>query len=159
MEETILNTEEKMEDFLYDLEERRKYINVCLYILEDTFGIDLKFFNTYGPSKRFYYSIPDAKTYKAKMAVNKVHVYSNTADEDDKSSIVGTLDLAEEVEILKIKGQWGYIEKPYTGWIKISNTSKVVNYIDNVALNMKFAIETQSSADKYITTSIIKITI
>ena len=155
LKEGFLNTEEKMEDFLYDLEERRKYINVCLYILEDTFGIDLKFFNTYGPSKRFYYSIPDAKTYKAKMAVNKVHVYSNTADEDDKSSIVGTLDLAEEVEILKIKGQWGYIEKPYTGWIKISNTSKVVNYIDNVALNMKFAIETQSSADKYITTSII----
>lgn len=152
---SFLNTEEKMEDFLYDLEERRKYINVCLYILEDTFGIDLKFFNTYGPSKRFYYDIPDAKTYKAKVVINKLNVYSNTADEDDKSNIVGTLDLGEEILIIKIKGQWGYIETPYAGWVKISNTSKVANYIDNVALNMKFAIETQSSADKYITTNII----
>lgn len=152
---SFLNTEEKMEDFLYDLEERRKYINVCLYILEDTFGIDLKFFNTYGPSKRFYYDIPDAKTYKARVVINKLNVYSNTADEDDKSNIVGTLDLGEEILIIKIKGQWGYIETPYAGWVKISNTSKVANYIDNVALNMKFAIETQSSADKYITTNIV----
>ena len=152
---SFLNTEEKMEDFLYDLEERRKYINACLYILEDTFGIDLKFFNTYGPSKRFYYDIPDAKTYKARVVINKLNVYSNTADEDDKSNIIGTLDLGEEILITKIKGQWGYIETPYAGWVKISNTSKVVNYIDNVALNMKFAIETQSSADKYITTNII----
>ena len=151
----FLNTEEKMEDFLYDLEERRKYINVCLYVLEDTFGIDLKFFNTYGPSKRFYYDIPDAKTYKARVVINKLNVYSNTADEDDKSNIVGTLDLGEEILIVKIKGQWGYIETPYAGWVKISNTSKIVNYIDNVALNMRFAMQTQSSADKYITTNIV----
>ena len=151
----FLNTEEKMEDFLYDLEERRKYINACLYILEDTFGIDLKFFNTFGPSKRFYYDIPDAKAYKAKMAVKKVNVYKNTSDEDDESNIVGTLDFGDEVIITKVKGQWGYITNPYTGWIKISNTSKVVNYIDNVALTMKFAMETQSSADKYISTNIV----
>lgn len=151
----FLYTEEKMEDFLYDLEERRKYINVCLYALEDTFGIDLKFFNTFGPSKRFYYDIPDAKTYKARMVVSKVHVYSNTEDEDNTDNIVGTLDLGEEVEILKIKGQWGYIEKPFTGWLKISNTAKSAKYIDNVSINMRFAMEAQSSADKYITTNII----
>ena len=97
----------------------------------------------------------EEKTYKARVVINKLNVYSNTADEDDKSNIVGTLDLGEEILIIKIKGQWGYIETPYAGWVKISNTSKVANYIDNVALNMKFAIETQSSADKYITTNII----
>ena len=151
----FLNTEEKMEDFIYDLEERRKYINVCLYILEDTFGIDLKFFNTFGPSKRFYYDIPDAKTYKVKVSVDSANIYSNTADEDDQSSIIGTLYFSDEVIITKAKGQWGYIEQPMKGWIKLANTTKIVNYIDNVGLNMKFALEAQTSADKYITGNII----
>ena len=155
LKNNFINTEEKMEDFIYDLEERRKYINVCLYTLEDTFGIDLKFFNTFGPSKMFYYNIPNATSYKVKIAVDQVNVYSNTSDEDNEEFIVGTLDFGHEVLITKTKGQWGYIENPYTGWIKISNTTKVINYIDNVALNMKFALEAQTSADKYISENII----
>ena len=151
----FLNTEDKMEDFIYDLEERRKYINVCLYVLEDTFGIDLKFFNTFGPSKRFYYSIPDATSYKVKVIVDTLNIYNNTADEDDESKIVGTLDFGDEIFITKAKGQWGKITSPVEGWVKLSNTSKVVNYIDNVGLNMRFALEALTSADKYITTNII----
>lgn len=151
----FLNTEEKMEDFIYDLEERRKYINECLYVLEDTFGIDLKFFNTFGPSKRFYYSIPDATSYKVKVIIDELNVYSNTSDEDDTSNIVGTIDFGDEVLITKIKGQWGKIITPFEGWIKLSSTTRLVNYIDNVGLNMRFALEALTSADKYITTNII----
>lgn len=151
----FINTEEKMEDFVYDLEERRKYINACMLVLEETFGIDLKFFNTFGPSRRFYYNNPSETTYKAKVAIESVNVYSNTSDEDNTDFIVGTLDFGDEVLITKIKGQWGYITKPYTGWIKVSTIVKIVNYIDNVSLNMKFALEAQSSADKYIANNII----
>ena len=144
-----------MEDFIYDLEERRKYINECLYVLEDTFGIDLKFFNTFGPSKRFYYSIPDATSYKVKVIIDELNVYSNTSDEDDTSKIVGTIDFGDEVMITKIKGQWGKITTPFEGWIKLSSTTRLVNYIDNVGLNMRFALEALTSADKYITANII----
>lgn len=156
----FLSSEDDMEDFIYDLEERRKYINVCLYVLEDTFGIDLKFFNTFGPSKRFYYNIPSATSYKVKVTVDTTNILSKTDDEDNPDNIVGSLDFGEEVLIIKTKGQWGYIEHSYKGniikgWIKISNTTKCVNYINNVGLTMNFALQAQTSADKYISNNII----
>ena len=51
---TYINTEERMQSFVNELERRRVYIEDCLYILEDSFGIDFKFYNTYGPSELFY---------------------------------------------------------------------------------------------------------
>ena len=150
-----LNTEELMQDFIFDLEERRKYIEECLYVLEDTFDIDLKFFNTYGPSKMFYYNIPSAQNYKVRIAIADLKVLTSTEDEDDESTIAGWLHFANEVNVTKVKGQWGYITYPYEGWIKLADTTKVINYIDNVALTMKFALEAQSSADKYISEDII----
>lgn len=150
-----LNTEELMQDFIFDLEERRKYIEECLYVLEDTFDIDLKFFNTYGPSKMFYYNIPSAQNYKVRVAIQDLKILTNTSDEDNEEFIAGWLHFGNQVDITKVKGQWGYIEYPEKGWIKLADTTKVINYIDNVALTMKFALEAESSADKYISDDII----
>ena len=50
---SYMNTEEKFQEFIRQLEIRRHYIESCLDVLEDSFGIDFKFFNTYGPSKLF----------------------------------------------------------------------------------------------------------
>ena len=49
-----LNTEERYLRFVKILEKRRLYINSSLVVLEDSFGIDFKFFNTYGPSLLYY---------------------------------------------------------------------------------------------------------
>lgn len=49
-----VNTEERIQDFINNLEKKRIHILECLDVLEDSFGIDIKFFNTYGPSKLFY---------------------------------------------------------------------------------------------------------
>ena len=149
-----LNTEELMQDFIYDLEERRRYIEECLYVLEDTFDIDLKFFNTYGPSRMFYYNIPSAQNYKVRVAVKTLKVLSNTEDEDNPKYLVGYLDFGHEINVTKVKGQWGYITYPYEGWIKLADTTKCISYIDNVALSMDFALEAQSSADKYVSEDI-----
>lgn len=150
-----LNTEELMQEFIFDLEERRKYIEECLYILEDTFDIDLKFFNTYGPSKMFYYDIPSSQNYKVSVSISDLKVINNTEDEDDESAIVGWLHFGSQIDIVKVRGQWGYITYPYKGWIKLADTTKIINYIDNVALTMKFALQAQTSADKYISNNII----
>lgn len=150
-----LNTEELMQDFIFDLEERRKYIEECLYVLEDTFDIDLKFFNTYGPSKMFYYNIPSAQNYKVRVAIQDLKILTNTSDEDNEEFIAGWLHFGNQVTVTKVRGQWGYIEYPEKGWIKLADTTKVINYIDNVALTMKFALEAESSADKYISDDII----
>lgn len=154
LKNNYLNTEELMQEFIFDLEERRKYIEECLYVLEDTFDIDLKFFNTYGPSKMFYYNIPSSQNYTVRVAIQDLKVLTNTVDEDDASAIAGWLHFGNQVNITKVRGQWGYIVYPYEGWIKLADTTKVINYIDNVALTMKFALEAQSSADKYISDDI-----
>ena len=150
-----LSTEDMMQDFIYDIEERRIYIEECLYVLEDTFDIDLKFVNAFGPSKTFYYNIPSSQNYKVSVSVKQTNVLSSTVDESDKDAIVGVLKYNQVVNIIKVKGQWGYINAPYEGWIKLSDCSKQVSFIDNVAIHLKFALEAQTSADKYISTSII----
>ena len=148
----FFQNEAEFQEFIYNIEERRKYTNICLEVLEDTFSIDIKFFNTYGPSRTFYYSIPSEKSYDVRVTVDSIEVLSDTTDE---TSIVGRIGIGTRLTIEKSNGQWGYISSPYTGWIRLSNVSKVVKYIDNVALNMKFALEAVTSADKLISNNII----
>jgi len=150
-----LTTEALMQEFIFDLEERRKYTEECVRVLEDTFSIDVKFFNTYGPSRRFYYNIPESEEYSVKVAIEKLKVLTRTEDEDDESAIAGWLNFGMQVNITKVRGQWGYIKYPYEGWIKLADTVKVITYINNVALDMKFQLEAETSADKYVTEDII----
>ena len=147
-----LNTEGLVQDFIYDIEERRKYIQECLYVLEDTFDIDFKFVNAYGPSKTFYYNIPTNQNFRFEVFVKQTNVYESN---DESSPIVGVLKYNKEVIISKVKGQWGYINEPVQGWIKLSDGNKKVTFVDNVAIQLKFALEAQTSADKYITSNII----
>ena len=47
---TYMNTEQRIRTVLSKIELRRRYINSILSFLENSFGIDYKLFNTYGPS-------------------------------------------------------------------------------------------------------------
>ena len=51
---TYMNTEARYKKLVNILEKRRLYMENCLVLLEDSFGIDFKFFNTYGPSLLYY---------------------------------------------------------------------------------------------------------
>ena len=48
-----LNTESRIRSIFKQIDKRRRYIQKVLILLEDSFGIDYKFFNTYGPSKMY----------------------------------------------------------------------------------------------------------
>lgn len=50
---TYLNTEERIRYIFKEVDKRRRYIQNVLLLLEDSFGIDYKFFNTYGKSKMY----------------------------------------------------------------------------------------------------------
>ena len=50
---SYLDTQSRVSEFISILDYRRLYIQAALLLLEDSFGIDLKFFNTYGPSKNY----------------------------------------------------------------------------------------------------------
>ena len=69
---TYINTEERFMHFVKILEKRRIYINNSLVVLEDSFGVDFKFFNTYGPS--LTYRIDEA-TNDHLNAVNLTQTY------------------------------------------------------------------------------------
>lgn len=47
---TYLNTEERFRKLFKLIDRRRRYIQSILLLLEDSFGVDYKYFNTYGPS-------------------------------------------------------------------------------------------------------------
>lgn len=55
------NDEGKAIDFCKELTQRKSYIDYAIQVLEDAFGMDFKFFNTYGPSKLF--TIDNGSTY------------------------------------------------------------------------------------------------
>jgi hypothetical protein len=159
----FLNTEEMIQDYIYILEERRKYILECLYKLEDTFDIDFKFFNTYGPSRMFYYNIPSSQNYKVKIAVKETMVYITNSDTDN--NIIGKIPFGTILNVNKVKGQYARVvlnnslvknDISYNiGWIKLADTIKMINYIDNVSLIFDYALEAKASADKYISDYII----
>ncbi len=48
-----LSTESRVRYLVENIEAKRNYIDYALAILEDSFGIDFKFYNTYGPSRTF----------------------------------------------------------------------------------------------------------
>ena len=50
---TYLNSNERINKLVEMIDERRLYIQQATFLLEDSFGIDYKFFNTYGPSKMY----------------------------------------------------------------------------------------------------------
>lgn len=50
---SYLENNTRVNNFLRILDYRRLYIQTALIILEDSFGVDFKFFNTYGPSKMY----------------------------------------------------------------------------------------------------------
>jgi hypothetical protein len=147
----FLDTEESMQDFILSIEERRKYIEECLLVLEDTFGIDMKFVNTFGPSRRFYYNIPTAQVYEAKVVVKYITVYKDLETEE----VAGTIPYNTIIKILDVDGLWGRIEEPYAGWVRIADTTKCITYLDNVALILKFAMEVMNSSDRAIVSSIV----
>jgi hypothetical protein len=151
LRDNFLDVEESMRDFILVLEERRKYIEECILLLEDTFGLDLKFINTYGPSRRFFYDIPTSENYNVKVAIKRIDVYSDLETQE----VIGTIDYNYIITITKVSGLYGYITYPYEGWIRLSDTVRCINYIDNVALSMKFAMEAMTSADKTISSSIV----
>lgn len=150
----FLSSEAIIQDFIDVLEERRHYLEEALYILEDTFDIDFKFMNTFGPSHTFYYNIPTETSYDVEVTVKNTNVYSVLSSNMD-DYIVGQLNIQQVVTINKINGQWGYITSPFTGWIKLSDTKKIETYVDNVAISMKFAVQPQTATDKTIIPSII----
>ena len=149
-------TEELMQSFITDLEERRKYVEDCCYVMEDTFELDLKFFNTFGPSNMFYYNAPNSENYEARINIKVAKIVTEAGvDVDDDANIVARLGYGSKIQIDRIEGLWARVISPVNGWIRLDEIRKSKTYIDNVGLTLRFHTETVKSADKSIVNKII----
>lgn len=86
-----MDTEERIQSFIFQLEERRYYIEDCLKILEDSFGIDFKFFNTYGPSKLFAITGDTSRIDRVNLTLNfrcKLRTTSDIYIENDIIALI-----------------------------------------------------------------------
>lgn len=99
-------TTEEYADFLVDaIVERKAYIDYCLKLLENSMGVDFKFFNTYGPS--LTYSIGD----RQETPINHVDLclkfrvsLKSTSDIYTKDELIA--DIKAYIEDLFETGDW-----------------------------------------------------
>lgn len=82
--------QDRIATFIKALEYRRIYIQSSLLLLEDSFGVDFKFFNTYGPSKLYNVSYKDTVE-----PIDKINIslkfeckYQTVSDKNCKNDII-----------------------------------------------------------------------
>lgn len=114
--------EGKAIDFCKELVERKSYIDYAVQVLEDAFGMDFKFFNTYGPSKLF--TIDNANTYLNKTNLSLTFRVKLRANYD--TNVVNDI-------IMDIKN---YIED-----INEINTIHIPNLVSNIIAKYINSIE------------------
>lgn len=81
---------DRVDTFIQSIDYRRIYIQSALLLLEDSFGIDMKFFNTYGPSKLYNVGYE-----KVSMPIDRINIslkfevkYQTSADKNCKNDII-----------------------------------------------------------------------
>ena len=90
------STEDKAEYFFNELIKRKSYIDYAVLILEDGFGIDFKFFNTYGPSKLF--TLDNNSEYINRVNLNLTFRLKLKANYDKNIIQNITVDIKEYIE-------------------------------------------------------------
>lgn len=76
---SFISNEMRMSSVIKEIQSRKQYIDYCLNVLEDGFDIDLKFFNTYGPSVRYTIDKEDRFINHTNLSVTfRTKLYSNS---------------------------------------------------------------------------------
>lgn len=95
---SYINSEERLQTFLKQLETYRHYIEDCLEVIEDSFGIDFKFFNTYGPSKLFSVTGDTDRLDRVNISLKFRCSLNSTTDQYIKEDIIGLIkDYVEDI--------------------------------------------------------------
>ena len=136
---SFISNEVRMSSVVREIQSRKQYIDYCLNVLEDGFDIDLKFFNTYGPSVRYTMDKEDKYINRTNLSITfRTKLYSNsekyildiakqdiknTIEDMDKISDIHFTNIADTV-YQKYKDQMEYFEfvefNGYgTGWTHI----------------------------------------
>ena len=128
---SYINDEDKVSEFIEQINYKKIYIDNSLYVLENSFEIDFRFFNTYGPSRTYTIdsdgtnSIGRVDTkFKFRLSLkSSSDIYTKDAIINDIKNYIESLD---DMEDLHIPNVTTYIEDKY------SNT---INYFEFCGFN------------------------
>lgn len=98
---SYVGIEENMQEFIENINFKKAYIDNALYVLEDNFLIDFKFFNTYGPSRIYTKDIagtPAQLISRVNLTLDFELKLVHTSDKNTKDQILN--DIKEIVEDL-----------------------------------------------------------
>ena len=98
---SYVETEENMMEFVENVNYKKAYIDNALYVLEDNFKIDFKFFNTYGPSRIYTRDIngtPEKLIDRVNLTLDFELKLIYASDKDTKDMILN--DIKEIIEDL-----------------------------------------------------------
>lgn len=79
---SYLQNENRVSQFIDSLVNRKLYIDHAMSVLEDSFTIDFKFFNTYGPSKTFTIGHDDTRLNKTNISLNFIIKLDTLSDDN-----------------------------------------------------------------------------
>lgn len=115
------NTEDKVIDFCKELVKRKSYINYAIDILEDAFGMDFKFVNTYGPAYLFTtdnkYTTIDRTNLSLRFRTKINPGYDSSVINDIKQSIKQYIESINSIESLHIPNLITYITNTYRDYL------------------------------------------
>ena len=126
-----IKDEEKLQSLLHHLDLMKNHIEYLLSIIEDGFGIDIKFFNTYGPAK--FFKISD-RVYlnnvclKLKFKTKLKGSASENCIEDIKSYIKGYIEDFNNIGDLHISNLISSVLKQFNEQIEYFEYNGVNDY-------------------------------
>ena len=122
-----LNSEERINSFIKELKRKILYVTDALDPLECTFGLDFKFFNTYGPSNMYHISdldgnISDLIDNVALTMTFRTKFYNENSDRDSilpliKNDIKAYIEDLEDLSDLHFPNLTTEIESKYSDYI------------------------------------------
>lgn len=138
----------RYKNLLEYIEYRKAYINKALETLEDAFGIDMKFFNTYGPSKMFNVGYGNNHIDRVNITINFRVRLKFGVNKDVITLISNSIkELIENINtelfkdmhmmnlITDIKNKYSeYIE--YIEFVGINNYDATIQYIQKLSLDL-----------------------
>lgn len=130
-----LNDEQRLNEFIEYIQYRKTYIDMAQRVLEDSFNIDLKFFNTYGPSKLFRIGRQSEELDRVNLTLDfivKLDVISNTeVIYNIKDSIKEYIEDINTLSSIHISNLCSHIRQTYNSDISYIEFTGINTYNSN----------------------------
>lgn len=133
--EDYINDESRLDEFIQYLQYRKAYIDKSHEVMEDSFNVDLKFFNTYGPSTLFRIGRKAEELDRTNLTLNfivKLDIISNVeVIYSIKDSIKEFIEDINDLSSIHMSNLCSYIKQTYDSDIEYIEFEGLNHYNSN----------------------------